>query len=306
MAEPEELGLVEDLDADEESPYLRRQKALGVQRRTRRRLRWVLFAALVLVPVGALGCFLGLYVLSSPRFALTSPDDVVVTANHFVSRAEILSAVGVPAVATAGRGMNIFRMGLEEKRKQIESLPWVRSATLMRAYPHRLAVHIVERIPVAWANIGGQVKLIDGEGALLDKPEGATFDFPVLMGLDAVEQPAERRLRVALYEEFSQQVEPEMTPSGWLVSEVDLGDVDDLKALLVQAGESLRVHFGQSEFRQRFHNFLTLLPEIRKTQVRIDTVDLRYHNQVVVTPAAAPAENAPATETVASSATSKP
>jgi len=302
MAEPEELGLAEDLDAEEESPYLRRQKSLGVQRRTFRRLRWVLFAALVLLPGGALGCLLGLYAFSSPRFALTSPEDVVVTGNHFVSRAEILSAVGVPAMPIAGTGMNIFRLGLEEKRQQVESLPWVRAATLMRAYPHRLAVHIVERTPVAWANIGGQMKLIDSEGVFLEKPEGVTFDFPVLMGLEAVEQPSERRLRVALYQEFSRQVEPEMTPSGWLVSEVDLGDVDNLKVLLVLGRDSLRVHFGQSEFRARFHNFLTLLPEVRKAQARIDSVDLRYHNQVVVSPASAPVENIPATAVAASTA----
>ena len=300
MTEIEELGLPEDLEGEEESPYLRRQKALGVHRRAYRRLRWVLFAALVLLPVGALGCFLGLYALSSARFAVASPDDVIISGNHFVSRDEVLSAVGVPAIPMAGSGLNIFRLGLEEKRKQVESLPWVRSATLMRAYPHRLAVHVVERTPVAWANIGGQVKLIDGEGVFLETPEGATFDFPVLAGLETVDQPAERRFRLALYQEFSRQVEPEMFPSGWLVSEVDVSDVDDLKALLVLARDSLRVHFGQKDFRERFHNFLTLLPEVRKAQAKIDSVDLRYRNQVVVSLASAPAA------TVASSAAPKP
>ena len=300
MAEPEELALPEDMEAEEESPYLRRQKALGVHRRAYRRLRWGLFAALVLLPVGALGCFLGLYALSSPRFAVASPADVLVSGNHFVSHEEILNALGVPAIPLAGSGMNIFRLGLEEKRKQVESLPWVRSATLMRAYPHRLVVHVVERTPVAWANIGGQVKLIDGEGVFLETPEGATFDFPVLAGLETVDQPAERRFRLALYQEFSRQVEPEMFPSGWLVSEVDVSDVDDLKALLVLARDSLRVHFGQKDFRERFHTFLTLLPEVRKADAKIDSVDLRYRNQVVVSLASAPAA------TVASSAAPKP
>jgi cell division protein FtsQ len=305
MAEPEELALPEDMEAEEESPYLRRQKALGVHRRAYRRLRWGLFAALVLLPVGALGCFLGLYALSSPRFAVASPADVLVSGNHFVSHEEILNALGVPAIPLAGSGMNIFRLGLEEKRKQIESLPWVSSAILMRAYPHRLAVSIVERTPVAWANIGGQVRLIDSEGVFLEKPAGATFDFPVLMGLDSVDQPAERRFRVALYQEFSRQVEAEMISSGWLVSEVDLGDVDDVKALLVLGRDSLRVHFGHKEFRERFHNFLTLLPEVRKAQARIDSVDLRYRNQVVVSPVSVPVENAQAA-TVASSTAPKP
>jgi len=305
MVEPEELELPEDLEAEEESPYLRRQKALGVHRRAYRRLRWVLSAALVLVPVGALGCFLGLYALSSPRFALTSPDDVIVSGNHFVPRDEILSALGVPAVPMAGPGMNIFRLGLEEKRKQIESLPWVSSAILIRAYPHCLVVRVVERTPVAWANIGGQVRLIDSEGVFLDKPDGGNFDFAVLTGMDTVDQPAERRFRVALYQEFSRQVQPEMFPSGWLVSEVDVSDVDDLKALLVLGRESIRVHFGHKEFRERLHTFLTLLPEVHKAQTRVDSIDLRYRNQVVVSPAAASAENGRASA-VATSTKPKP
>jgi cell division protein FtsQ len=217
----------------------------------------------------------------------------------------VLSALGVPANPLTGPGMNIFRLGLEEKRKLIEALPWVNSATLMRAYPHRLGVQIVERTPVAWANVGGQVKLIDEVGEYLEKPEGTTFDFPVLTGLETVDQPSERQFRVALYQEFSREVEPEMFPSGWLVSEVDVSDVDDLKALLVLARDSLRVHFGHKEFRDRFHTFLTLLPEARKAQTRIDSVDLRYRNQVVVSPMSASMENARAA-TVASSAARRP
>ena len=60
---------------------------------------------------------------------------------------------------------------------------------------------------------------------------------------------------------------------------------DDLKALLVLGRDSLRVHFGQKDFRERFHTFLTLLPKVRKAQAKVDSVDLRYHNQVVVSPA---------------------
>ena len=305
MPEPEEFGLPQDLDAEEESPYFRRQKALGVHRRAYRRLRWVPFAALVLLPVGALGCFLGLYALSSPRFAVASSDDVIISGNQVVSRDEILNALGIPVNPMGGSGMNIFRMGLEEKRKQIESLSWVSSATLIRAYPHRLAIRVVERIPVAWANIGGQVRLIDRDGVFLEKPEDGTFDFPILTGMETVDQPAERHLRVALYQEFSRQVEPEMFPSGWVISEVDVADVDDLKALLVLGHESLRVHFGHKEFRERFHTFLILLPEVHKAQTRIDSVDLRYHNQVVVSPVSAPGGNARASA-VATSTVPKP
>jgi len=47
------------------------------------------------------------------------------------------------------------------------------------------------------------------------------------------------------------------------------------------------------------------LPEVRKAQARIDSVDLRYRNQVVVSPVSVPVENAQAA-TVASSTAPKP
>jgi cell division septal protein FtsQ len=46
----------------------------------------------------------------------------------------------------------------------------------------------------------------------------------------------------------------------------------------------LHVHFGHGDLEQRFQNFLTLLPEVRKAQGKIDSIDLRYRNQIIVNP----------------------
>jgi cell division septal protein FtsQ len=89
---------------------------------------------------------------------------------------------------------------------------------------------------------------------------------------------------VALYEEFWRAVSDEAAASGWLVSEVDLADFDDLKAILVQGRDTLQVHFGRENFRERFRNFLTLLPEVQKANTKIGSIDLRYRNQIVVNP----------------------
>jgi cell division septal protein FtsQ len=72
--------------------------------------------------------------------------------------------------------------------------------------------------------------------------------------------------------------------SGWLVSEVDLSDADDLKAVLVEGEDTILVHFGHQDFSERFHDFLALIPEMRASKSRINSVDLRYRNQVVVNP----------------------
>jgi cell division septal protein FtsQ len=47
------------------------------------------------------------------------------------------------------------------------------------------------------------------------------------------------------------------------------------------------VHFGQKDFLPRFQKFVTLLPEIQKSNGKLGSVDLRYGNQIVVDPPAA-------------------
>jgi cell division protein FtsQ len=290
MAEEEldDITLPTELDAEDESPYRRRQRAVSVRRRRLGRLRfilkWGLVALLVLPAVGYSGYSLAVFMLSSPRFLVTTADDVVLTGNTYVTPEEVTNALGL---ATAGKprfGMNILRISLEEKKKQLESIPWVRTATVTRIYPNRLAVKLVERTPIAFVNMGGRLKLVDAEGVLLDKPERASFDFPVLTGLDAANGQAERVARLALYSTFQHQIAGGIRGSGWMVSEVDLADPDDLKAMLVEGRDTLQVHFGHGDFQQRFQNFLTLLPEVRKAQGRIDSIDLRYRNQIIVNP----------------------
>ena len=92
---------------------------------------------------------------------LTSPDDIVVAGNNFVSREEVLGVLGLPLTGNLKTGTNIFRLSLDALRRGVETLPWVRTASVTRILPHGLLVHITERTPVAYANVGGRVSLVD-------------------------------------------------------------------------------------------------------------------------------------------------
>lgn len=299
LADEEETLTAQGLDGEEESPYLRRQKAVAVRRRgVSWSRRWVVFFAAVVAPLGIATYYLTTFVLASPRFELRSADDIQVFANHYVSRQDIAAALGLPLHAGKGPGLKVLRLSLEDVRKQVEGIPWVQSATLTRVLPNRLVARVVERTPVAYANVGGHVSLVDSEGVLLEKPESAYFDFPVITGLDLNAGSEECRTRIALYQDFMHELGKEIVNSGWTVSEADLSDGDDLKALLVQGRETLQVHFGHESFLQRFRTFLALLPELRKSTLALDSVDLRYRDQVVVnpqgkTPAASAGDGAP-------------
>jgi len=277
-----------ELDAEDVSPFRRRTREVVVRRgRVPRRLgailKWISLTALVAAPLVYGGYELAAYALTSPRFSVRSAEDVVLVGNRFVTRDDILNALGMTSEGR-GAGANILQVSLEEVRRQVESLAWVRSATVARSYPNRLVVRIVERVPIAFLNVGGRVKLVDEEGIVLDKPDGASFAFPVLAGLDAASNPADERARVAMFQKFMREVGDDAFASGWLISEVNLADPDDVQAVLVEGLTTIQVHFGHEDFPERLGNFFRLLPEVQKTHAIVDSVDLRYRGQIVVNP----------------------
>jgi len=288
IEEIDDVDLVEDGEEGKEAPFRRRPKTVSVRRgrgaRWRRILRWGLVLTLLLVPAGYGVYRLAAFASTSQDFALTSADEVVLTGNQFVSKEEALNALGLPSAGRLSPGMNIFKMSMEEKRRQLESIPWVEKATLTRIYPNRLAVHLEERTPVAFVNFGSQIKLVDHNGVLLEKPARAQFNFPVVTGLDLAGGPSERARRLAVYLDFMRAVSQQAAAAGWVVSEVDLADAEDLKAMMAAHQDTIQLHMGNGSFSERFGNFLTLLPELKKAGQPVDSVDLRFGQQIVVNP----------------------
>ena len=67
-------------------------------------------------------------------------------------------------------GRNIFFIPLAQRKAQLEQIPWVESASVMRFVPNRLQVEIHERTPVAFARVGPRISLIDAGGTLMELP----------------------------------------------------------------------------------------------------------------------------------------
>jgi cell division septal protein FtsQ len=283
----------DDLDG-EVSPYRRRQRLVPARRsrfsRVKQVARWSLSVVLVVPLLGYVGYRTAVFALTAPCFMLDSPDDLTVEGNRYVSRQEVLLALGLSASWRRVTPVNIFHVSLSRAKRMVESIPWVLSASVARTYPNHLIVRVTERVPIAFVIVDGRLKLIDSEGVLLERPEKASFDFPVVRGLDSGVSPAERKLRLDVCQAFLAEVLDEVKTSGWMISEVDLSDGEDLKTTVFRASQTIQLHLGQTDFGQRFRNFLALLAELGSNGSQIDSMDLRYGGQVVVNPRPASAQ----------------
>ena len=156
-AELDDARLV-DLDADEESPFLRGQKRVSARRsslpkKTASRLLWASIAAAILCVVAIAAAGLYQYGEHSWRFRVESSDNIDISGMQNVTKAQIMEVMG------ADIGRNIFFVPLDQQKAQLEQIPWVESASVMRFVPNRLRVEIQERTPVAFARVGSRISL---------------------------------------------------------------------------------------------------------------------------------------------------
>ena len=69
------------------------------------------------------------------------------------------------------------------------------------------------------------------------------------------------------------------------LSEVDLSNPEDIKAIIPDTGSSsadILVHFGEEKYLERYHQYQEHLPEWRAQYPKLASVDMRYERQVVL------------------------
>jgi cell division protein FtsQ len=274
-----------DLDVEEESPFLRAQKRVSVRRnslskKAAKYVGWA-FLATVIVFLGSVTVAAAYhYGEHSWRFRIASSDDIEINGLEDVPRSQIIEVMG------GDIGRNVFYVPLSLRKKQLEQIPRVESASVMRFVPNQIKIVIHERTPVAFARIGSKIFLIDTTGVLMDLPitSKKKFSFPVILGMSMAEPQSMRTLRMSTYKQVVSQLDSTGAHYSKDLSEVDLSDPDDVKLLTDDSAGSVLVHLGASDFLERFKIYITHVQEWRRQFARLDSVDLRYEHQIVVNP----------------------
>jgi cell division protein FtsQ len=272
-----------DLDVDEESPFLRGQKRVAarrssIPRKTASRLMWAFLAAAILFVAAIAAGGVYEYGERSWRFRVESSDNIEVTGMQNVTKAQIMEVMG------ADIGRNIFFIPLAQQKAQLEQIPWVESASVMRFVPNRLTVEIHERTPVAFARVGPRIFLIDAGGTLMELPQKHKYSFPVILGMNPGEPLSTRAPRMRAYNELVQELDSGGARYSQDLSEVDLSDLENLKVRVNDPAGDVLVQLGSSDFLKRYRTYVSHVRDWRQQFQKLESVNLRYDNQVIVNP----------------------
>jgi len=274
-----------DIDPDEDEELPPRRRRYDAPRapwyRPAGKLGRVLLASgiVLVLGAGAVGVIAVKNLLERDgRFRIAGTANIDATGLSQVSRADILPIFGEDI------GKNIFFIHLSERRKQLEQIPWIEKATVMRILPDQIRVSVVERKPIAFVREGQQIELVDGDGVVLTmSPEAMTqhhYSFPVVTGIDPRDAAASRKTRMAVYRRLIDELDSNGQHLSRQISEIDLTDPEDARVLMED--DPTLLHFGDEQFLARYQRYKAHIAEWRQQYPQLSAIDLRYDSQVVL------------------------
>jgi cell division protein FtsQ len=274
-----------DEDKREEETFLRTRRRVPVRQgwlpaTKLGRILAALIALLILALLATALIVVRNFLDHDARFRVDSSANIQIVGSSELSRGDLLEVFGEDI------GRNIFFVPLKERRKELEQIPWVEHATVMRLLPDQVRVTIIERTPVAFVRQDKEISLVDENGVILGMPPAVMaqrhYSFPVVTGIVASDPLAVRADRMKTYKRFLADLDSGGEKISAQLSEVDLSHPEDVRVLLPEQGSDILAHFGNDQFLTRYRNYKAHIAEWRQQYPHLASVDLRYDTQVVL------------------------
>ncbi|MDX2095672.1 MAG: cell division protein FtsQ/DivIB [Alphaproteobacteria bacterium] len=192
-------------------------------------------------------------------------DQVTLHGRQVADRAAVKAALGVT------QGAPILALSLADMQARLMAIPEVRTASITRTLPNRLAVTLRERTPAAWWQKGGVQTLIDADGKVLSREKyGALRGLPVVVGADA---PAHIGELLAMLD-----AAPGLRPE--VVAAVRVGD----RRWNIQLAHAVVVLLPEENPALAWQRFARLVEKEALLSKAIRSVDMRMEDRVFIMP----------------------
>jgi cell division protein FtsQ len=250
----------------------RRRRRRRMLRKIRRVGIWLGIAALLVALSGPLASVAS-PLLKSSRFAV---ERVEVAGQSRLSAEEVVKASGLLP------GQSLWNLDTRRAVAGVESLPLVRRAELVRAFPNRVTLFVEERQPFTLLSAGA-LYWVDEQGvALGPETRAVSVEAPVISGVGAEDLAGPGRMpteRVALGVAFLRALMRAQSPLLAEISEVDVGRPEGPVLYLV---DGVEVRLGSEDWDGRLGRLGGVLAQLRASGQAVTSIDLRFRDQVVL------------------------
>lgn len=189
--------------------------------------------------------------------------EVRITGARLLTTPELFERIGLNKPVTT-IGYNV-----EEARRRLIEIPWIKSATVRVLLPGILDVALVERAPFALWQKGGQINLVDREGGVIGPYDDERFsNLPVVVGDGAEKRVFEIRELLEQHPDLRQKVRAAV-----LVAE---------RRWTLKLADGVDVMLPEEGAREALDTLSRIDENSKLLNRDISIVDLRIANRVVV------------------------
>jgi cell division protein FtsQ len=118
----------------------------------------------------------------------------------------------------------------------------------------------------------------------MELPQKHKYSFPVILGMYPGEPLSTRVPRMKAYNQLVEDLDSGGARYSQDLSEVDLADLENLKVRVNDPAGDVLVELGSSDYLKRYKIYVSHVQEWRQQFQKLESVNLRYDNQVIVNP----------------------
>lgn len=225
----------------------------GRNRRTIGVLKFVIPLVLIIAIIGGLGFMLLMGYQTATASSFFEIRSVEIHGLHRASHDEIENIVRMRSEKTG-----VWNADLAAIKSELEDLMFVKTAAVSRILPEGMRINIVERVPRAVVSTETKEFWVDEDAVVLSKfdREKEALQF-LLKGWDeskTLEAVGENKERIKTYLLMLQEWQDFDLVKR--VTEVDIKDLNEVKAVVKDSGEFVEITLGKDNFGRGLRNSL--------------------------------------------------
>jgi len=195
--------------------------------------------------------------------------EIVVTGNYHLDEQDIIKSASISS------GAPLLDIAFKDIDAKLRENAWIKQVVMRKQFPGTLLINIEEAVPRALLSLKKRMYLLDEDGEILERIEDKATPFlPVIKDINPKNKKGISEA-IKLINALSEKNTLANRES------IEIG-LESYGLTMNIDGEFIKVGYGN--YSKKFDRWIELEPEIRRREVPIKYVDLRFKDSVIVKP----------------------